>query len=184
MIKYKMEVIKVKIDFIKVGYYQTNCYLLEKNNNCLLIDPGEDLEKIEKFIAGKNIIGILVTHSHFDHTASINELVKKYKYNVYNSKNLKEGINKIGNFTFELINTPGHTMDSITFYFKETKDMFTGDFLFKGTIGRCDLVGSNYKLMEQSIEKIKKYNNDIKIYPGHGIFTTLGEEKLHNPYFQ
>ena len=184
MIKYNMEVIKVKINFIKVGYLQANCYLLEKNNNYLLIDPGEDLEKIEKFIANKNIIGILATHSHFDHTASINDLVKKYKYKVYDSRNLKEGINKIGDFTFKLINTPGHTMDSITFYFKETKDMFTGDFLFKGTIGRCDLAGGNHKLMEQSIEKIKKYDNNIIIHPGHGPSTTLGNEKLNNPYFQ
>lgn len=179
-----MEVIKVRIDFIKVGYLQANCYLLKKNNNYLLIDPGEDLEKIEKFIANKNIVGILATHSHFDHIASIKDLVKKYKFKVYNSSNLKEGINKIENFTFELINTPGHTMDSITIYFRKEKVMFTGDFLFKGTIGRCDLAGGNYKLMKQSIDKISQYDNDIKIYPGHGPSTTLGEEKINNPYFQ
>ena len=61
--------------------------------------------------------------------------------------------------------------------------MFTGDFLFKGTIGRCDLVGSNISAMEDSINKIKDYDDDIVIYPGHGMKSTLGVEKETNPYF-
>ena len=176
------EVIKVKIDFIKVGYLKTNCYLLEKSNNYLLIDPGEDLPKIDNFIKGKNIVGILATHSHFDHIASINDLVKKYNYKVYNDTNLKEGINKIGDFKFELIQTPGHTMDSITIYFRKEKMMFTGDFLFKGTIGRCDLAGGNYQLMSKSIDIIKNYDNDIKIFPGHGVIKNSTIPKYNKIY--
>ena len=174
----------MKIKCIKVGYLKCNCYLLENDNKYLLIDPGDDLDAILNFIENKNIIGILITHSHFDHVASCYDLVEKFGYPVYDLNNLHEGINKIDNFTFEVITTFGHTMDSITYYFREDKVMFTGDFLFYGTIGRCDLPESNYDIMLKSIEKIKEYDDDIVIYPGHGIKAKLGYEKLNNPYFK
>ena len=171
------------ISCIKVGYLKCNCYLLEKNNTCLLIDPGDDLDKIIKFIGNKNIIGILLTHSHFDHVSSVEDLVSIYNYPVYDINNLKEGVNKVGIFSFEVIKCFGHTNDSISFYFIDDKVMFTGDFLFKGTIGRCDLPESDYGLMLKSIDKIKQYDDDIVIYPGHGVESTLGYEKNNNLYF-
>lgn len=174
----------MKIDYIKVGYLRCNCYLLERDGECLLIDPGDDIDAIMDFISGKNVIGILVTHSHFDHVASVSDLVSKFSIPVYDLNNLEEGRVDIGNFSFEVIKTFGHTMDSVTYYFKSDKVMFTGDFLFKGTIGRCDLVESRYGEMLKSIDKIKKYDDDIKIYPGHGVFTNLGYEKKNNPYFR
>ena len=61
--------------------------------------------------------------------------------------------------------------------------MFLGDFIFKESIGRCDLEGGNYDEMLKSIELIKKYDDDIKVYPGHGDETTLLYEKQNNPYF-
>ena len=62
--------------------------------------------------------------------------------------------------------------------------MFCGDFIFKDSIGRCDLPGSNVSDMMKSIEKIKKYNRDIVLYPGHGEKTKLGYEINNNPYFR
>ena len=61
--------------------------------------------------------------------------------------------------------------------------MFTGDFLFEGTIGRTDLESGNIKEMKKSIEQIKKYPKQTKIYPGHGEITTLEKEIQTNPYF-
>ena len=61
--------------------------------------------------------------------------------------------------------------------------MFTGDFLFFNNIGRCDLEGGNFSEMKKSIEKIKRYDDNIKIYPGHGQTTTLAREKEKNIYF-
>lgn len=171
------------INYIKVGYLKCNCYLIEKDDKCLLVDPGDDIEAIEDFINGKDIIGILVTHSHFDHVASVEDLVLKYGYYVYDLNNLGEGDNQIGNFKFEVIKTFGHTMDSVSYYFKDDGVMFTGDFLFKGTIGRCDLMESDFGAMKDSIEKIKKYDDNIIIYPGHGMSSILGNEKKNNPYF-
>lgn len=168
---------------IKVGLLKCNCYLLEKEGECLLIDPGDDYDKIKKFIKDKNIIGVLLTHNHFDHVACADNLKLDYGYSIYGQNKLREGMFKIGNFEFEVIKTNGHTMDSFTFYFKEDKMMFTGDFLFKGTVGRCDLLESDYSVMLSSIEKIKNCPDDIIIYPGHGLSSVLGEEKKYNPYF-
>ena len=81
----------------------------------------------------------------------------------------------MGNFNFEVIYTPGHKEDAITFYFKDYNAMFTGDFIFKDAIGRTDLPGGNMESMIESLNKIKSYNKDIIIYPGHGDKTTLGE---------
>lgn len=172
------------ISKIEVGELQCNCYLLEKDNNCLLIDPGAEYKKIKQFIKDKNIIGILITHNHFDHVGCINNLINDHNIPVYDNNSLNEGLNHISTFTFEVIKTYGHTMDSISFYFKVDKVMFTGDFLFYDTIGRCDFPESNYKEMINSINKIKMYPDDITIYPGHGIETTLGREKHHNIYFK
>ena len=173
----------MKIDKIKVGELKTNCYLIDKDNESLIIDPGDDYDKIKEFIKDKNLIGILLTHNHFDHTGCINNLIKDYSISLYDNNSLNEGINHISTFTLEVIKTYGHTMDSLTFYFEDDKVMFTGDFLFYDTIGRCDLEGSNIEEMKKSINKIKKYDDDITIYPGHGKYTTLGREKKNNIYF-
>ena len=94
-----------------------------------------------------------------------------------------EDLLHIGNIEFKVIHTPGHTSDSITFYFFKDDVMFTGDFLFKGTIGRCELETSDEDEMKDSLEKIKKYKDNISIYPGHGESTTLLNEKEKNIYF-
>lgn len=173
----------MKINCIKVGELQCNCYLLEKDKECLLIDPGDEYSKIKNLIEGKNLRSILITHHHFDHIGCVEKLKKEYNILVYDDENLKEGKNKIGEFELEVIATKGHSKDSISFYFKEEKVMFTGDFLFFNTIGRCDLEGGDEQEMLESIEKIKKYEDDITIYPGHGPSTTLEREKKYNPYF-
>ena len=174
----------MRISSIVVGELDENCYLLENGHDCLLIDPGEDLKKILHFIHGKNIKGILITHRHHDHIGSLDDLVKRFSYPVYEFSNLNEGIMKIESFVIEVIFTPGHTPDSVCYYFRNEKIMITGDFLFCGTIGRCDLVGGDYFSMLDSIHKISKYDDDIVIYPGHGCKSILGNEKRYNPYFK
>ena len=84
---------------------------------------------------------------------------------------------KIKDFNYEVIETKGHTKDSLTFYFKEDKVMFTGDFLFKGTIGRMDLEGGDINDMKESLKLIFTYPMNTTIYPGHGEESSLGAEK-------
>lgn len=166
-----------------VGYLQTNCYVLIKNNECLVIDPGSDYSKILNTIGNNKIVGILITHYHFDHIGALESLLNKYKINVYDYQNLIEKNYTINSFDFEVIKTPGHTDDSLSFYFKAENSMFTGDFIFKESVGRWDLETGNYQLLLKNIEKIKRYNQDIIIYPGHGENTTLRHELINNHFF-
>ena len=125
-----------------------------------------------------------MTHSHNDHIGALEQLKKLYNIPVYQYKNLNEGNINIVDFNIDVIYTKGHKDDSITFYFKEDEIMFTGDFLFKNSIGRTDLETGNDIEMKKSIDKIHKYNDIIKIYPGHGPSTTLGLEKKYNYYLK
>ena len=165
------------ISKVVVSMYKTNCYIISIGNDCLVIDPGDDYPKIKTATDNKNVLGAVVTHSHIDHDGAINNFE-----NVYNYNNLTEGKHKIGPFSFEIIYTPGHRYDGITLYFEDEKAMFTGDFLFYGTIGRTDLEGSSKEDMQKSIDKIKNYP-DCKVYPGHGWTTTLKREKEKNIFF-
>lgn len=159
---------------IIVGDLQANCYLIVKDNNCIIVDPGAEKEKIESNIQNLNVVGILLTHNHFDHNGELIYFENKY--------NLKHN-NEIPGFKYITINTPGHTNDSKTFYFPDEKIMFTGDFLFNNSIGRTDFFNSDNLEMLKSLIKIKEYNQDITIYPGHGPKSTLKDETQNINYF-
>lgn len=163
-----------------LGPLSTNCYLIIKDNNCLIVDPANDVEIIKKELKNLNLVGILVTHYHFDHIGALEELKQYYNVPVYDYDT--NNIN-VENFDFEILHNPGHTSDSVTFYFKDEKIMFVGDFIFKETIGRTDLETGNMLEMQESLNMIKEYNDDIILYPGHGESTTLGYEKVNNIYF-
>ena len=160
----------MKIKTIKVGYLQTNCYIIIEDKDALVIDPGDEYEKIKQEIKDLNIEAIIITHRHFDHIGAL-----KYFENIkiYDNQNLEEKNYKIKNFEFQIIKTKGHTEDSISIYFEKEKIMFTGDFIFQNSIGRTDMDTGNMQQMKNSIEKIKKYPKDIKIYPGHGNTTNI-----------
>ena len=158
----------MNIKKIVVGQLEENCYILEKNNKCIIIDPGDEASKIVDNIKYP-VVGILITHCHFDHVGALQELKEKY--------NIKENNYNIEGFKFEVINTPGHTNDSKTFYFKDENIMFVGDFIFKNGVGRMDLPTGSEKDMLDSLNMIFKYPEDIIIYPGHGDCTTLKDEK-------
>ena len=173
----------MKINRVEVGYLACNCYILDIDNKVLVVDPGDEYDKIKSYLNNKEVLGVILTHRHFDHVGALEDIVNDYEIEVYDNSNLEEKEYKIDNFKFKIIRTYGHTMDSICIYFEDDKIMFTGDFLFKDGIGRCDL-GGDIDMMNKSIDKIKKYNDDIVIYPGHGDKSTLGYEKKYNMYFR
>ena len=155
----------------------------------------------------------LNTHGHFDHLLGVDFLREKYGAQLaMNSKDefllkgasvsaelfgvkadaLPEAIDvdlegkesiKFGNTELKIIPTPGHTPGHVAFYEPESKVLFTGDTLFRESIGRTDLPGGDYSwIMRSIIENILPLGDDVKIYPGHGDTSDLGHESMYNPF--
>ena len=164
----------MNIKNIKVGYLETNCYILEKDNKCLIIDPGDEIDKIKRNIKYQ-VVGILITHNHFDHVGALEELKVEYKTKVYDFYNIEKSEMSIEEFYFKIIKNPGHSIDSISFLFNE--NLFCGDFIFQGTIGRTDFPGGNLLEMQNSLRAILNNYDNLNIYPGHGPSTKLNEER-------
>ena len=175
----------MEIKKVVTGYLDENCYLLIKDGNCLVVDPGDEYNKIKDEIGDHKVLGVLITHSHFDHIGALRNFLTKRSIKIFKRSNLEDDKEyKIGDFTFKCILTPGHSKDSVTFYFEEDKFMLDGDFIFKESLGRTDFPGGSDSEMQESIQKILKYDDDIKLYPGHYDETTLGYEKQNNPYLK
>ncbi|MDD6879133.1 MAG: MBL fold metallo-hydrolase [bacterium] len=172
----------MKIIRVETGFLKENCYILIINNKCLVIDPGDDYFKIKEKLKDLEVLGILITHGHFDHIGAIDDLLNEHNVNIYKFDNLSESSYNIGPFNFEVIFNPGHSEDSISYYFKDDNVIFDGDFIFKGTIGRCDLKGGNINKMKESLLKFYNRFSDVILMPGHGSETNINNEKNNYSY--
>lgn len=94
------------------------------------------------------------------------------------------GADKIafGSHEFTILETPGHSPGGVVYYCEPEKVAFTGDTLFRGTIGRTDIGGGSMFLIIQSLRMLSQLPDDVKVYPGHGEATTIGQEVATNPY--
>lgn len=172
----------MEVKTVVTGYLDENCYLLIQNGTCLVVDPGDDFNKIKAEIGDNKVLGVLITHSHFDHIGALRNFLTKRSIKIFKRSNLEEKEYTIGDFKFKCIYTPGHSKDSVSFYFEEEDFMLVGDFIFKESIGRTDLPGGSDIEMRNSLEKIKEYPSNITLYPGHNEITTLKYEKENNPF--
>ncbi len=154
---------------------------------------------------------ILLTHGHYDHIRGVKLLVNEFNCPVYIGFDEVDLINdpykncslmlgssyvyenklktlsdkEIINLLDEdiiCISTPFHTLGSMCYYLPSSNDLFTGDFLFKGSVGRSDLPTGTPKTFNSSIKKILSLPDNTKIYPGHGPSSTLSLEKSGNPF--
>ncbi len=170
----------MKIEKVITGSLRENCYIIGIDDKVLVVDPGDDINKIRQIINNRKVLGILITHRHEDHIGALSYFINT----IYEKNNLEEKEYIIDKFKFKTIFTPGHTSDSVSYYFEEENILFSGDFIFYETIGRCDLPTGNYNIMKESINKIKKYPQNTTIYPGHDRETTLEHEINNNIYFK
>lgn len=194
---------------LMAGILAANCYIImdEETKETVVLDPGGDVDDIEKAlnILGAKVKYILLTHGHFDHTTGVDELQAITKAQVAigtadNEMILKnvqdygpfiEGgahitLNHGDSLTFgksnlKVIHTPGHTPGGVCFQIENM--IFSGDTLFKGSVGRCDLAGGDGEALKRSIkEKLMVLPKKTIVYPGHGPSTTIGDEEIYNPY--
>lgn len=157
-------------------------------------------------------IAILNTHCHIDHVFGINVVKSKFNIPFYCHEGELEGLERVpsyapvygfqvdsisrpdktidenstfkfGNTELEIRFTPGHSPASLCFIHHKSKQIIAGDVLFRGSIGRTDLPGGSYKTLMESIEnELLTLEDDYKVFSGHGMTTTIGEERLNNPF--
>jgi len=164
---------------------------------------------------GISIEGIWLTHGHFDHIYGVRGIMDTYPAKAYMNPLEKETIRhnseilgsyhfiepprtdfeteaiadgdtlSLGDVNFTVLATPGHTPGGVCFYCEKEQILFSGDTLFRGTIGRSDLPGGNLEALLKGIdEKLISLPSDTTVYPGHGPSSDIGYEISHNPMLE
>ncbi|MBU0520415.1 MBL fold metallo-hydrolase [bacterium] len=171
---------------------ETNCYIVACSETGLaaVIDPGEWNEQLDEFIALQELKldTILLTHNHHDHTGGIAAVKEKYgaKLAAHHSNNdaemkLSNGeVFELGSLKIKVLETPGHTEDSMTFVLG--CDVFCGDLLFAGSVGGVPDRMSFDQEIAVIREKIIPLGDDMVLHPGHGPASTVHLERLYNPF--
>lgn len=160
---------------------------------------------------GLTPLAILLTHGHFDHIMGVDGVRDAWHVKAYVSEKEKELIQTpalngcamigervsvsadklikdkdeliFGGMMFEVIETPGHTAGGVCYYMPQTKTLFSGDTLFEGSVGRTDLpTGSMSTLVRSIKDRLLDLEDDVRVLPGHGGETSIGDEKKYNPF--
>lgn len=194
-----MKIIKLISDFLK-----ENVYVIKNKEQCLIIDCGVDINLVKEQVGDSKVVGILLTHGHFDHSRFSLEYAKEFDCKIYANKNVTTTMKspkimyglgnvviddftnfvfiegdkhlKLGNFDIDCYYCPGHSVCCECYLIDE--QLFAGDVIFDKAIGRTDLINSNKKEMLASLKKLEKLKFKA-VYSGHGNESTY-EEQLSN----
>lgn len=198
------------------GIAVTNAFLVadEKAGKAVLFDApdhtvGPLLEEARK--RNWEIIGLWLTHGHFDHIADHAEVTSRFPkakvlIHALDEPKLLEPNSaffelpftippraadekvsdvqklQLGNLQCEVIHTPGHSPGHVMYHFPDQKILIGGDLIIGGSVGRTDLPDSNHAQLNASIRRIMQLPDDTRLFPGHGSPSSLADERRHNPY--
>lgn len=194
-----------------LNIWMTNCYLIQSEKAAVVIDPGYKRESILEFLnrnSDKERL-ILLTHGHYDHIGAAEYLRKETSVkigiglldepalrdnNLNCALSFKRTLNPfsadflyndgdivtVGDINFKVILCKGHTKGGVAYLAENC--IFTGDTLFRESVGRTDLAGGNFKELENSVKKLYTLPCETIVYPGHGESSTIGFEKQNNPF--
>lgn len=214
---YYLEVVRLlKTVMISPMGFGSNCWLVidTDSNNAVIIDPSPKIERIDSMLQSRECVltAILLTHGHFDHMASVDDIRDRYgvplcihendgeclfdgRKNAYSEffsgdlsyrpadKLLRDGdVISVGSETLAVLHTPGHTPGSVCYV--SDNAVYSGDTLFDRSIGRTDLWGGSDSDLQSSLRRIAALNDSLAVYPGHGSVTTIEKQKLFNPYLK
>ena len=195
----------LNIETYPLGSYQTNCYIVYQDDcdQCVVIDPGyePDTVLLEVKRLKKDIAAILLTHGHFDHVGAVKDLVAETDCKVYIHEHdlslpatftagplyytdlYGEGDRlTLAGLDIRVLHTPGHTPGCVCLMVED--NLFSGDTLFRESCGRTDLPGGNGAELFKSLRRLAALTGDYRVLPGHGMDSTLEDERENNPYLQ
>lgn len=183
------------------------------SQSAVMIDPGDEPQRLLAAAAELDvqIEAILITHCHFDHIGALAPVARATAapvycpaieravladimswvppgfgpFESYEAEHTVSGseLLDLAGLRFEVIFTPGHSPGHVTYALAEQKAIFSGDVLFRGSVGRVDLPGGDWPTLERSIgELIRRFPAEATVYPGHMGITTLGQELSSNPF--
>jgi glyoxylase-like metal-dependent hydrolase (beta-lactamase superfamily II) len=198
------------------GIAMTNCFLIadEDAKAAVLFDApdhtaGELLDEVSR--RGWNLVGLWLTHGHFDHLADHEVVTRRFpdaKVLIHEldepklqrpgsqvfalpftiparsaDENVKDGQRlRIGKLEAEVLHTPGHSPGHVMYHIASEKVLVGGDLIIGGSVGRTDLPDSDHEQLEASIRRVMKLPAETRLLPGHGEPTTLGHERANNPF--
>ncbi len=183
---------------IPVGMWQCNCSIIGDpvTREALVVDPGDEVSRILELLGRHKLTvkAIVSTHAHIDHVGGLSKLHK------YTGAPVMTDVHQLltdgdalqwGSLEVQVIHTPGHTPGSVSLYMPveagkitlAAPQLFAGDTLFAGSIGRTDLWGGSMEAILDSLRgKLMALPDETVVHPGHGPTTSIGEERQSNPF--
>ena len=183
-------------------FYTNSFLLITDAGHAVVIDPAADVQDYDKILKEHNatLTTIFCTHGHYDHVGSAGVLSREWKAKLYCEPADCKGVQlfplkssdsgyaegeeiSVDELTFKVWHTPGHTEGGVILLCSK-EHLFVGDTIFQGSIGRTDLEGGDSRVMDESLRKIAALPipRDAQLLPGHGDFSTFGEELDNNFY--
>ncbi|HEX7626042.1 MAG TPA: MBL fold metallo-hydrolase [Gaiellaceae bacterium] len=201
------------VDSLVMGPFQSNCYVVRSERDAAdaaVIDPGDDPTPLRLELArmGTRTGGILVTHCDVDHIGGVAALADGTGAEVWAPAGEVEALRSgetrgglrvpphdpahvvsggdeitVAGITFEVVDVPGHSAGHVAFH--SDGELFSGDLLFAGSVGRVDLEGGDWETLLESVRGLlARFPPETVVYPGHGPATTLGRELETNPFLR